>query len=71
MNRNDDFDQTLAAWLLREAPPQAADRVLDAALERVASQSQQRGWLRRLIGGKQLTPLSAPRRSPPWWRLPY
>ena len=58
MNRNDDFDQTLAAWLRREAPPQAPDLVLDAALERVAAQSQQRGWLQRLIGGAQLTTLT-------------
>lgn len=58
MNRNDDFDQTLAAWLRREAPPQAPDLVLDAALKRVAAQSQQRGWLQRLIGGAQLTTLT-------------
>jgi hypothetical protein len=57
MNRNDDFDQTLAAWLRREAPPQAPDRVLDAALERVAAQSQQRGWLQRLLGGTRMTTL--------------
>lgn len=54
MNRNDDFDQTLEAWLRREAPPQAPDRVLDAALERVAAQSQQRGWLNRLQRGTQM-----------------
>jgi hypothetical protein len=54
MTRNDDFDQTLAAWLRREAPPQGPDRVLDAALERVAAQSQQRGWLQRLQGGTQM-----------------
>ncbi|HLE59724.1 MAG TPA: hypothetical protein VJA85_08770, partial [Candidatus Limnocylindria bacterium] len=57
MNRNDDFDQTLSAWLRREAPPQAPDRVLDAALERVAAQSQQRGWLQRLMGGTPGTTL--------------
>ena len=57
MNRKDDFDQTLAAWLRREAPPQAPDRVLDAALERVAAQSQQRGWLQRLLGGTRMTTL--------------
>ena len=45
MNRTDDFDPTLAAWLQRQAPPQAPDRVLDAALERVASESQRRGLL--------------------------
>jgi hypothetical protein len=50
MNRNDDFDTTLEAWLHRQAPPQAPDRVLDAALERVAAQSQKRNWLHRLIG---------------------
>ena len=54
MTRNDDFDQTLAAWLRREAPPQAPDRVLDAALERVAAQSQARGLLSRLEGGTQM-----------------
>ena len=57
MNRNDDFDHTLAAWLRHEAPPQAPDRVLEMALERVAAQSQQRVWLRSLIGGNQLTTL--------------
>jgi len=57
MNRNDDFDQTLSAWLRREAPPQAPDRVLDAALERVAAQSQQRGWLQRLLGETRMTTL--------------
>lgn len=54
MTRDDDFDQTLAAWLRREAPPQAPDRVLDGALERVAAQSQQRGWLQRLQGETQM-----------------
>ncbi|MEO8639108.1 MAG: hypothetical protein ABI458_04230 [Chloroflexota bacterium] len=54
MNRNDDFDQTLAAWLRREAPSQAPDRVLEMALERVAAQSQARGWLNRLQGGTQM-----------------
>jgi len=58
MNRNDDFDQTLSAWLRREAPPQAPDRVLDAALERVTAQSQQRGWLHRLLGGTPVTTLT-------------
>lgn len=50
MNRNDDFDKTLESWLHRQAPPQAPDRVLDAALERVAVQSQKRSLLQRLIG---------------------
>lgn len=58
MNRNDDFDQTLEAWLRREAPPQAPDRVLDSALQRVAAQSQKRGWLQRLIGETQMTTLT-------------
>lgn len=57
MNRNDDFDQTLAAWLRHEAP-EAPDRVLEAALERVAAQSQQRGWLQGLMGGSRLTILT-------------
>jgi hypothetical protein len=50
MSRNDDFDKTLESWLRRQAPPQAPDRVLDAALERVAEQSQKRTWLQRLTG---------------------
>ena len=50
MSRNDDFDKTLESWLRRQAPPQAPDRVLDAALERVAVQSQKRTWLQRLVG---------------------
>ena len=53
MNRKDDFDQTLAAWLRREAPPQAPDRVLEAALERVAAQARRRGWFDRLQRGTQ------------------
>lgn len=55
MNRKNDFDQTLEAWLRRAAPPQAPDRVLDAALERVAAQSQRRGWLQRFSGGTPVT----------------
>jgi len=51
MNRIDDFDEALAAWLRSEAPAQAPDRVLGAALARVAAQSQQRGWAQHLIGG--------------------
>ena len=51
MNRIDDFDQTLSAWLRGEAPPQAPDRVLDAALGRVASQAQQRRWVQLFTGG--------------------
>lgn len=50
MNRNDDFDKTLASWLQRQAPPQAPDRVLESAMERVAVQSQKRNWLHRLMG---------------------
>jgi hypothetical protein len=57
MNRNDDFDQTLAAWLRREAP-EAPDRVLDTALQRVASQPQQGGWLQGFMGGHRLTTLT-------------
>ncbi len=57
MNRNDHFDQTLATWLRREAP-EAPDRVLEAALERVAAQSQQRGSLQGLMGGDRLTTLT-------------
>jgi len=55
MNRNDDFDRTLQAWLHRQAPPQAPDRVLDAALERVAAESQRRSWLQRSFGGTAMT----------------
>lgn len=54
MNRNDDFDPTLADWLHRQAPSQAPDRVLDAALERVATESQRRGLLLRLLGGSPM-----------------
>ncbi len=59
MNRNDDFDHTLRAWLRREAPLQAPDRVLEAALERVADVSQRRSWQQRLFG---VTPMSSRRR---------
>ena len=55
MTRNDDFDQTLAAWLRSQAPPQAPDWVLDAALQRVAVQSQKRSWLQRRIGETSMT----------------
>jgi hypothetical protein len=54
MNRNDDFDQTLKAWLRREAPPETPDRVLDTALRRVADQPQRRGWLERIQKGTQM-----------------
>jgi hypothetical protein len=57
MNRNDDFDQTLAAWL-RDQAPEAPDRVLDAALERVSAEPQRRGWLQSLLGGSRLTALT-------------
>lgn len=57
MNRIQDFDEALSAWLHSKAPPQAPDRVLDAALGRVASQSQQRGWLQRVIGGTRMPTL--------------
>jgi hypothetical protein len=55
MNRNDDFNRTLEAWLRREAPSQAPDRVLEMALERVAVQSQKRSWLQRLLGETTMT----------------
>ena len=55
MNRNDDFDHTLNAWLRGEAPPEAPDRVLDTALRRVADQPQRRGWLDRLQKGTQMS----------------
>ena len=58
MNRNDDFDHTLESWLDREAPPQAPDRVLEAALQRVNLQSQRRNLLQRLLGGTQVTILT-------------
>ena len=54
MNRNDDFIQTLEAWLRREAPTQAPDRVLNAALERVGAESQRLGWRQRLLGETQM-----------------
>jgi hypothetical protein len=57
MNRNDDFVQTLSAWLRREAPSQAPDRVLDAALERVAMESQRRSLLQRLLGENHMATL--------------
>jgi len=56
MNRNDDFIHTLEGWLRQQAPSQAPDRVLDAALERVATESQRRGWLQRFVGE---TPMAA------------
>src|SRR5688572_12818218 len=55
MTRNDDFDRTLESWLRRQAPPQAPDRVLEAALQRADSEPQRRGWLHRLAGGTPLT----------------
>jgi hypothetical protein len=55
MTRNDDFDRVLEAWLGRQAPPQAPDRVLDAALQRAEAVPQRRGWLRRLAGGTPMT----------------
>jgi hypothetical protein len=58
MNRKDDFSRTLEAWLRREAPPQAPDRVLDAALQRVSVESQRRSVLQRLIGGNQMSILT-------------
>ena len=55
MTGNESFDQTLETWLRRQAPPQAPDRVLDAALERVALEPQRRGWLQRVFGGTAMT----------------
>jgi len=55
MTRNDDFDRTLESWLRRQAPPQAPDRVLEAALQRADSVSQRRGWLHSLAGGTPMT----------------
>jgi hypothetical protein len=54
MNRNDDFDRQLIAWLRREAPPQAPDRVLDSALQRVTTESQRLGWLASLERGTRM-----------------
>ncbi|HET6746437.1 MAG TPA: hypothetical protein VFH90_11405 [Candidatus Limnocylindria bacterium] len=58
MSRNDDIDKTLESWLRRQAPRQAPDRVLDAALERVAEESQRRSWLQRLTGETPMTTLT-------------
>lgn len=55
MNRNDDFDDTLSAWLRGEAPPEAPDRVLDMALRRAADQPQRRGWLDRVQKGPRMS----------------
>jgi hypothetical protein len=55
MTRNDDFDRTLEAWLRRQAPPQAPDRVLEAALQRAESETQRRGWLHSLAGATPMT----------------
>ncbi len=57
MNRNDDFTQALEAWLRREAPSQAPDRVLEAALARVGAESQRLGWRQRLLGETQMATL--------------
>ena len=54
MNRNDDFTQTLEAWLRGEAPSQAPDRLLNAALERVGAQPQRRSWVQRFVGETSL-----------------
>src|SRR6185503_8178087 len=50
MSRDDDFNRTLQAWLRREAPPQAPDRVLESAMQRVSTEPQRRGWRQVLIG---------------------
>lgn len=54
MNRNEDFTRTLEAWLRREAPSQAPDRLLNAALERVGAESQRRSWVQRFVGETSL-----------------
>lgn len=51
MNGPRDFDATLRSWLQRAAPPEAPDRVLAAALARVADAPERRGWLASLSGG--------------------
>jgi hypothetical protein len=58
MTGNERFDQTLETWLRRQAPQQAPDRVLDAALERVQVAPQRRGWLQRVFGGTSMTMLT-------------
>jgi hypothetical protein len=55
MTGNENFDQTLETWLRRQAPRQAPDRVLDAALERVEIEPQRRGRLQRIFGGTTMT----------------
>lgn len=57
MNRNDDFNRALEAWLRREAPSQAPDRVLEAALELVAAESQRQSWQQRLFGATAMASL--------------
>ena len=57
MNRNDDFDHVVQAWLRREAPLQAPDRVLETALERVATESQRQSWQQRLFGATAMAGL--------------
>jgi hypothetical protein len=50
-----DFDRTLEAWLRGQAPSQAPDRVLEAALERVEAAPQRRAWRQRIFGGTSMT----------------
>lgn len=50
MNRDDEFNNALEAWLRRKAPPQAPDRVLETALERVNNESQRQSWRQSLFG---------------------
>jgi hypothetical protein len=50
VNRDDDFNRTLEAWLRREAPPQAPDRVLESAVQRVSREPQRRSWQQVLVG---------------------
>lgn len=62
MNGPRDFDATLRSWLQRAAPPEAPDRVLAAALARVADAPERRGWLASLSGGTR-------RRVVPRWLM--
>lgn len=55
MSDNYEFDKTLETWLRHQAPQQAPDRVLDAALERVQVEPQRRSWRQRVFGGTSMT----------------
>jgi hypothetical protein len=49
------FERTLETWLRSQAPQQAPDWVLDAALERVEVEPQKQGWLQRHFEGNSMT----------------